>query len=98
MFFVVSGKGIIRFDGTEYPITEGDVIYTPAGENTAHQMINTSDSPLKYLAINSVSNPDICYYPDSGKYGSYNKKDDGSWQSFIAHKSSSTDYFEGEEK
>jgi uncharacterized cupin superfamily protein len=48
------------------PFRAGDVIATPI--RTAHQIINTSDAELRYLAISTMMiEPDIAEYPDSGK-------------------------------
>ena len=40
----------------------------PAGPDYPHQFINTSDAPMKYLSISTQEQPEICEYPDSGKY------------------------------
>ncbi len=96
MFYIVSGNGTIRYDKQEYPVAQGDVIYTPAGKDTAHQIINTSTETLSYLAIDSYKNPEVCYYPDSEKYGSYTQDKNGDWDNFIAHKEAATEYYSGE--
>tara|TARA_R110002073_G_scaffold53026_2_gene137223 strand:+ start:1711 stop:2217 length:507 start_codon:yes stop_codon:yes gene_type:complete len=98
MFLIQQGTGLIRYDDEMYDITAGDVIYTPAGDGTAHQIINNSDQPLCYFAISTLQIPDICHYPDSRKYGAYYQDgtDDGI-KSFIAKESSQVDYFEDEE-
>jgi uncharacterized cupin superfamily protein len=97
LFVIVKGNGSIRFDDEIYPVKEGDVIYTPPGEGTAHQIINSSDAPLQYLALSTKQNPEICYYPDSEKYGSYFSTPGATRGAFIAHESGHTDYFEGED-
>ena len=40
----------------------------PAGPDYPHQIVNTSDAPLKYLSISTQERPEIVEYPDSGKY------------------------------
>jgi uncharacterized cupin superfamily protein len=100
LFVVIKGSGSIRFDGELHPIKTGDVIYTPPGDGTAHQIINTSNESLQYLALSTKQSPETCFYPDSGKYGSYFSKGestDGERGAFIAHESSQMNYFEGEE-
>ncbi len=97
LFVVLSGSGSIRYDGEIYPIKTGDVIYTPTGEGTAHQIINSSGATLQYLALSTSQNPEVCYYPDSGKYGSYAQNSDKSRKVFLAHESSELGYFDGEE-
>jgi uncharacterized cupin superfamily protein len=47
---------------------EVDVVFIPPGPQYPHQIINTSDAPLKYLSISTRETPEICEDPDSGKY------------------------------
>jgi uncharacterized cupin superfamily protein len=65
MFVILEGTGTLRHDGETFPIKAGDVIATPVGK--AHQILNTSDAELRYLAISTMIEPDIAEYPDSGK-------------------------------
>ncbi|MEP5568894.1 MAG: cupin domain-containing protein [Halioglobus sp.] len=96
LFIIVAGSGTVRYDGSEHKIVEGDVVFTPPGEGTAHQIINTSTETLRYLALSTSNDPSFCYYPDSGKYATYTQKEDGEWKAFIAHESDHRDYYEGE--
>ena len=98
LFVILKGTGTIRYDNELYPVKSGDVIHTPPGDGTAHQIINTSNEDLQYLALSTTENPEVCYYPDSGKYGSYSTSKDNTRKVFIAHESSAIDYFNGEEK
>lgn len=68
MFVVLEGFGTLRVAGEMLPIRSGDVIFIPAGPEYPHQIINTSDAPLKYLSIGTRETPEVCQYPDSGKY------------------------------
>ncbi len=68
MFFIIEGEGVLRFDGKEYPIKKGDVIAGPTGHGTAHQIRNTADAELVFLAVSTLETPDVAEYPDSGKY------------------------------
>jgi uncharacterized cupin superfamily protein len=65
MFVILEGSGTLRYDGETFPVKAGDVIATPTGK--AHQLLNTSDTELRYLAISTMIDPDIAEYPDSGK-------------------------------
>ena len=71
MFFILEGKGEIRMGPETYPVMKGDVIACPpGGPDTAHQLINTSDSDeMKYLAVATSMSPEIAEYPDSEKVG-----------------------------
>jgi uncharacterized cupin superfamily protein len=70
MFFVLEGTGEVRIGDTVHPIRAGDVIACPpGGAETAHQIGNTGDVELKYLAVSTKMMPEIAEYPDSGKFG-----------------------------
>lgn len=59
---------MVRIGADEHPIRKGDVITAPpGGKDTAHQIINTSDAELRYLAISTEIPHEIVEYPDSGK-------------------------------
>jgi uncharacterized cupin superfamily protein len=68
MFVVIEGQGTLRVAGQMLPIKTGDVVFIPPGPEYPHQIINTSDAPLKYLSISTRETPEVCEYPDSGKY------------------------------
>jgi uncharacterized cupin superfamily protein len=68
MFIVIEGTGTLRVAGEMLPLRAGDMVFIPPGKDYPHQIINTSDAPLKYLSISTLQEPEICEYPDSGKY------------------------------
>jgi uncharacterized cupin superfamily protein len=68
MFIILDGQGTLRVAGQMLPVRSGDVIFIPPGPEYPHQLINTSDAPLKYLSISTRETPEVCEYPDSGKY------------------------------
>ncbi len=71
MFFILEGEGQLRIGNTYSPIRAGDFIACPpGGPETAHQIINTSETlTLRYLAVSTMQSPDLFHYPDSGKTG-----------------------------
>ena len=68
MFIILEGTGTLRVAGEMLPIRAGDVIFIPPGPEYPHHILNTSQAPLKYLSISTRETPEICEYPDSGKY------------------------------
>jgi uncharacterized cupin superfamily protein len=68
MFVVLEGEGTLRVAGERLPVKAGDVVFIPAGPDYPHQFINTSNAALKYLSISTRERPEICEYPDSGKF------------------------------
>lgn len=73
LFIVLAGEGSLRVAGELLPIRAGDMLFIPAGPEYPHQIVNTSDAPLKYLSISTQERPEICEYPDSAKVGAYAK-------------------------
>jgi uncharacterized cupin superfamily protein len=68
LFVILEGAGTLRVAGEMIPIRAGDVIGIPPGPEYPHQIINTSDAPLTYLSFSTQELPEVCEYPDSGKY------------------------------
>jgi len=100
MFFILEGSGMLRHGSEEYTIKSGDVICSPPKKDLAHQIVNDSDAELKYLAISTNVDPDICIYPDSDKFGVYSgyyPKPDKDKQFFImGREKDGLDYWDGE--
>ena len=68
MFLILEGEGELRFGTERHPIRKHDVIACPTGgQEVAHQIINTGSTPMRYLALSTVAEVEICEYPDSGK-------------------------------
>jgi uncharacterized cupin superfamily protein len=67
-FFVLKGRGVLRYGHEIIPIRAGDCISCPAGTGVAHQIANPHDEEdLVYLAIGTHDPDEVCVYPDSGK-------------------------------
>jgi uncharacterized cupin superfamily protein len=101
MFFVIEGNGEARIGVNTYPIRQGDIIACPpGGPETAHQIINTGSTELKYLAVSTKQAPEVAEYPDSGKFGVLAEYpgEDGKPRSFrfIGRTEQNLDYWEGE--
>jgi uncharacterized cupin superfamily protein len=70
MFYVLAGAGELRVGSRTHAVRAGDIIACPpGGPETAHQLVNTGDSELKYLAVSTRLSPELCEYPESGKFG-----------------------------
>jgi uncharacterized cupin superfamily protein len=101
MFFVLEGSGTLRFGDRQYAVKAGDVICCPPGPGTAHQIVNTSDSELKYLAVSTMEPAEVAEYPDSGKFGVMAGRPPGAGPSqsafwLVGRKDAAVDYWEGE--
>jgi uncharacterized cupin superfamily protein len=69
MFFVLQGRGTIRIGKERHAIRADDFISLPPGRRYAHQIINTSKRPLRFLAVSTMELPEVGEYPESGKIG-----------------------------
>jgi uncharacterized cupin superfamily protein len=96
MFVVLEGLGTLRVAGEMLHLRAGDVVFIPPGPQYPHQIINTSDQPLKYLSISTRESPEICEYPDSDKYLAMATPDGANSFSAIQRQGASLDYWEGE--
>jgi uncharacterized cupin superfamily protein len=102
MFLVLEGHGELRLGDARWPVRRGDVIACPAGgRESAHQLINTADTELRYLAVSTCHAVEVCEYPDSDKYAvTAQPRAEGPGQSAslraVARAGASLDYWEGE--
>jgi uncharacterized cupin superfamily protein len=67
VFFVLSGRGVLRYGDEIMELRAGDCVSCPAGTGIAHQIVNTFDEGLTYLAIGLHDPDEVGFYPDSGK-------------------------------
>lgn len=95
-FVVLEGEGTLRVAGQRLALRCADVVFIPPGRAYPHQIINTSDAPLKYLSISTRERPEIVIYPDSDKFAVYGA--DGSADGFsLMHRlGGDLDYWDGE--
>ena len=102
LFIILEGEGTYRFGEDRYPIKAGDVCAAPVGgRDVAHQIINTSEAPLKYLGLSANRDTEVVEYPDSGKFAVLSRFDwenpDAGGIRFVGRVESAVDYYDGEE-
>ncbi len=90
MYFVVSGRGMVRDESGTTEVEAGDAFLF--GPGAAHQLSNEGEEDFVYYVIADNPRGDSCYYPDSGKAVVIRE---GS-EEIIANVAEA-DYFEGEE-
>ena len=83
---------MLRYGAETRKIRAGDVICCViGGPETAHQMINDSDTELAYLSISTMMPVEVCEYPDSGKIGTF-----GGGLRHMTRAGDKVDYWDGE--
>ena len=99
MIYIIDGAGVLRFGKEEVAVITGTVIACPPGAEYPHQLINTGEKDLRYLAVSTMEFPDICEYPDSNKVGAYATAAVGQQVGLRALyvKDKNVDYYEGED-
>jgi uncharacterized cupin superfamily protein len=100
--YVLEGEGSIRLPDGDKPIRAGDYISLPVNEEGAHQIVNTSGAPLRFLCMSTMIEPEIAVYPDSGKIGYFTGVAPGADRAAPAAigffpAAAQVGYFEGEE-
>ncbi len=100
LFVILDGAGTLRYDGARYPLRAGDMVAAPPGPGTAHQIVNTSEGELRYLAISTMEEPDVAEYPDSGKIAAIAGAPPGRRPYpvfYVAPQGAAVDYWDGED-
>ena len=66
---VLAGTPTLRTSDGERPMRPWDLAVFRRGPEGAHQLRNDTDEPVRVLMLSTLSDPEICVYPDSGKVG-----------------------------
>jgi uncharacterized cupin superfamily protein len=65
LLVVLRGTPTLREPAGERLLEEGDVVHFPVGPDGAHQLLNHSDAPVRYLMVSTRPSPEAVEYPDS---------------------------------
>lgn len=65
--FVLEGEGLLRVGDESLRVGPGDYVTFAAGRESAHQLINTGDGPLRYLCLSTLVPDEVVGYPESSK-------------------------------
>jgi mannose-6-phosphate isomerase-like protein (cupin superfamily) len=52
IYFIVSGKGMMKYDGEEFEVVPGDLIMTPL--NGRHGITNHGSEPLDFVVVEAL--------------------------------------------
>ena len=66
MFFVLSGRPLLRNQHGREQLARGDFVFCPEGRAGLHAFDNPTDVPAVILAISAGSFPDVVAYPEAG--------------------------------
>lgn len=101
LFLVLEGEGEVRIGSERHPLRQGDVLCCPpGGPETAHQIVNTGERPMRIFAVSTKLSAELVEYPDTGKLGILAQRPDANGQHahfrFVTRPNLAVDYWEGE--
>jgi uncharacterized cupin superfamily protein len=74
LILVLRGTPTLRTPDGEREVQPGDFAHFPNGPDGAHQVVNRTDEPARYVVADSKVSPEIIEYPDSGKIASMSRE------------------------
>lgn len=96
LLVVLSGRPTLRTPEGVRELAEGEVVRFALGEEGAHQILNPTDVPIRFLAVSSSGRPDIVVYPDSDKISASERLPGGGGLFAFFRQGDAVDYWEGE--
>jgi uncharacterized cupin superfamily protein len=66
LFFVVSGRPLLRNRHGEERLAPGDFVFCEEGRAGQHAFSNPAEEPAQILALSAGSFPDVVAYPEDG--------------------------------
>jgi uncharacterized cupin superfamily protein len=97
LLVVWEGTPSLRTPAGWRELEEGEVVAFPRGEEGAHQLMNRTDSTVRFLAFSTQPGPDIVMYPDSGKLGAFERRPEGGGLYELFRLEDAVDYHDGEQ-
>jgi uncharacterized cupin superfamily protein len=97
---VLSGTPTLRTPDGERELQAGDVVHFPKGPDGAHQVINRSEEPARYMIAASHVATEVVEYPDSGKIAVMSRGTSQTGKPLwgIHRLENEVDYFDGEQR
>jgi uncharacterized cupin superfamily protein len=65
LLVVLRGRPTLREPGGERELSEGDVVLFAVGPDGAHQLVNRTGDPVRYLMASNRPSPEAVEYPDT---------------------------------
>jgi len=99
LILVLRGRPTLRTSDGERELEPGDVVHFPKGSAGAHQVVNRTGEPGRYVVASTNVAPELVEYPDSGKIAVFARgESQRSGPLWTVHRlDDAVDYFDGEE-
>jgi uncharacterized cupin superfamily protein len=98
LLLVLRGRPTLRLRESERELVDGDVVHFPKGPEGAHQIVNRSEEPARYVIASSTTSPEVVEYPESGKIAAMSRgESQRGGRLWTVHRlDDAVDYFDGE--
>lgn len=96
LVIVLSGRPTLRSPEGNRELEEGEALRFELGETGAHQIFNTTDETVTFLAVSSHGRPDVVVYPDADKIGVGERLPKGGGLRAFFKREDGVGYFDGE--
>ena len=74
LLIVLEGTPSLRTPDGWRELAQGEVVSFLRGEAGAHQIVNRTEAPVRFLAFSTNGEPDVVLQPDSGKIGAFERR------------------------
>ncbi len=96
LVIVLEGRPSLRTPSGWRDLEQGEVVTFLRGEQGAHQIVNRTDSEIRFLAFSTHGEPDVVLQLDSGKVGAFERLPAGGGLRVWFRREDAVDYYEGE--
>jgi uncharacterized cupin superfamily protein len=96
LVIVLAGTPSLRTTDGWRELEQGEVVSFRRGEQGAHQIVNRTDEPVRFVAFSACGEPDVVLQLDSGKIGAFERRPDGGGLRVWFRREDEVDYYEGE--
>ncbi len=96
LLVVLTGRPSLRTQEGWRDLSEGDAISFLRGQSGAHQLVNRSSEPVRFLAVSTNGELDAVIYPDSNKLGVAERPPGGGGLRKYFKLGSEVDYYDSE--
>ena len=78
-------------------LERGEVVSFLRGEAGAHQVVNRTEAPVRFLAFSTNGETDVVLQPDSDKIGAFERRPDGGGLRVWFRAGDAREYLDGEQ-
>jgi uncharacterized cupin superfamily protein len=96
LLIVLEGRPSLRTPSGWRELETGEVVPFLRGEQGAHQIVNRSDSVVRFVAFSTNGEPDIVLQLDSDKLGAFERLPEGGGLRMWFRREDQVGYYEGE--